>query len=570
MSEAEIKRRQDYKRNRQKWIFIQAVAIAVVLVIALASFLIYDRMNRTYYIEYTESGSVNYKVKYKENGYFTEDWIGPGMSYVTSLTDTVSANFNYKLNMDTSNVGFDYTYGVTSTLIIADKSTGSYIFSPIEEVVAEKTGSATGTSGVSIGEVVNIDYDAYNTLAHQFISTYDLKSVSSYILVTLNVNMLSNCDEFESSNENSYSISLNIPLQQESFSMFTTSSVPEGESKVLACKGTINQTLFLVISIIAVIIAFLLGCYLAVFVLITKNHDVNYANKVKKLLSSYRSFIQQIDGEFDTEGYQIVPIKSFVEMLGIRDTLQSPVLMWENKDETMTQFLIPTHTKLLYTFEIKVDNYDEIYSTPVEEHHGTVYEYEDEDAIIIDETVNMDDLNEAMATPDVILSEIDFVQDDDVDYEGTEEKPGVEVVGVVWPERRKNNKVYRYDPNGETLVEGEMVLVPTRDAARDREVIRKAAVAHANHVIDPDTHPHVLKKIIGVIRTHAESLIMSTHITEEKAVDEPKDIPVEQPVDAPVEPIEAPVDEIQEVSEDVTEAVSAEENAENSNEETQE
>ena len=68
-----------------------------------------------------------------------------------------------------------------------------------------------------------------------------------------------------------------------------------------------------------------------------------------------------MEGEFDIAGYQIVVIKSFTEMLGIRDTLQAPVLMTENSDETMTQFLIPTNTKLLYVFEIKVDNYDEIY-----------------------------------------------------------------------------------------------------------------------------------------------------------------------------------------------------------------
>ena len=35
--------------------------------------------------------------------------------------------------------------------------------------------------------------------------------------------------------------------------------------------------------------------------------------------------------------------------------------MSENADETRTLFLIPTQTKLLYLFEIKVDNYDELY-----------------------------------------------------------------------------------------------------------------------------------------------------------------------------------------------------------------
>ena len=81
MSEIEIKRRQDYKRNRKKWILIQVIIIAVVCVIALTSFVVYDRMNRTYYIEYTENGSVDYKVQYVENNFFEEEWIGSGQSF---------------------------------------------------------------------------------------------------------------------------------------------------------------------------------------------------------------------------------------------------------------------------------------------------------------------------------------------------------------------------------------------------------------------------------------------------------------------------------------------------------
>jgi hypothetical protein len=301
--------------------------------------------------------------------------------------------------------------------------------------------------------------------------------------------------------------------------MFSTSSAPAGESKVLACKGAASRNIFLTVGIAASAIAFILACILVIFVYITRNEDVNYQIKVQKLVSSYRSFIQQIDGEFDTEGYQIVVIKTFTEMLGIRDTIQSPILMSENKDETMTQFLIPTNTKILYVYEIKVENYDQIYGVYEEEEtRGTVYEFEGEDAIIINDDVNMDDLAEAMATPDVVLDEVDFVADDDVDYEGTEEAPGIEVVGVVWPERRKKNKVYRYDPNGEKFSEGDMVLVPTRDAARDREVIRKAAIAHANHNIDPETHPHALKKIIGVIKRRAEEALAPKEETNKKQI----------------------------------------------------
>ena len=95
----------------------------------------------------------------------------------------------------------------------------------------------------------------------------------------------------------------------------------------------------------------------------TRNEDVTYKARVRKIIRSYGSFIQKMVGEFNCDGYQIVQINTFVEMLGIRDTIQSPVLMSENKDETMTRFYIPTSTKLLYVYELKVDNYDKIYGT---------------------------------------------------------------------------------------------------------------------------------------------------------------------------------------------------------------
>lgn len=468
-------------------------------------------MNKTYYIEYTESGSATYQVQYKSNSFFEDEWIGPGQSYVSSLIKQIQADFDYTLNMDTSEVGFDYTYGVVAQLIVSDKTTGDHIFDPTDVILPETTVSLRRTSSFTIDERVLIDFGKYDAMADRFIDSYSLKNATAMLVVTMNVEVLSSCDEFEDNNENSHSVSIVIPLGEQNFSIHSTEATPSDKSKVLACKGAVNQDIFLTTGISAAIIDAVLGIALALFVYLTRNEDVNYTNKVRKLLNAYRSFIQQIDGEFDSAGYQVVAIKTFNEMLGIRDTIQSPILMSENRDQTRTQFLIPTNTRLLYLFEIKVDNYDEIYTRYEEEPHSTVLAFEDEqgveEAIIIEENVSLEDIAEAMATPDVVLDEVDYVADDDVDYEGTEDAPGVEVVGVVWPEKTRQNKVYRYDPNGESLHEGDMVLVPTRDAAREREVIRKAAIAHANHTIDPSLHPHPLKKIIGIIKRRAEAAL---------------------------------------------------------------
>lgn len=501
MSEAERKRRQDYKKNRAKWILIQSIAIALVALIALVSFFTYSRMNRTYYIEYVEHGDISYRVHYTENNFFDEEWIGQDQAYVVSLIDDLLADFKYDLAVDADKVGFDYQYSITAQVLVFDKTSGDPLYSPTFELLPEKTETVNGNS-VRIREQLHVDYPTYNRLANTFVNTYGIVGSTATLSVTLNVNVLGNCDAFEDDSQNAYFVSLNVPLNVDTADASVTSSVTDGESKILACSGAANQNVFLILGIVCASLALILVTVLVAFTYLTRNEDINYTIRVKKLVSSYRSFIQAMDGEFDTEGYQSVRIKSFVELLGIRDTIQSPILMSENADQTCTSFLIPTNTKLLYVYEVKVDNYDEIYGIPAEEPDTA------EEPIILDDTVDMESVAEAIAEPDVDLSEIEYVPDDDDDFAVEEDEPGVEVVGVVWPERAHKNKVYRYDPNGERLYEGDVVLVPTRDVEREREVIRKAAVAHENHRVEPEHIKHPLKKIIGIVKRKVEEALV--------------------------------------------------------------
>ena len=492
MSEAEKKRRLDYKRNRRKWIIVQAVALALVAVIALSSFIVYNQLNKTYYIHYTEDGSVDYKVHVTENEFYEEEWLEKDKAYISSLMDNIFADFTYKLHMDASKVNFDYSYEINSQVIVTDNDSGKTIYAKTENLVPTTTLTSDGKSSLELSEEVYVDYATYNNRVKDLVKTYQLRDYSAKLLVTMDVDVISKCKDFEQNGENSYSITMNVPLDKETVNITTSTTVPASDSKVLACPSSIlDPNVFKWIAIIFAVIAILgLGGCIA-FIYLTRNEDINYSIKVKRLLSAYRSFIQQINNEFDSEGYQIIMVKTFNEMLGIRDTIQSPILMHENEDRTCTRFLIPTNTKILYVFEIKVENYDQLYA-----------EAEPEEPVILEENVDEEELSEAMAEPDVELAEVDFVEDND-----PEEESGVEVIGVVWPEKAHKNKVYKYDPNGEQLSDGDIVLVPSRDVARNKDIIRKAAVAHGNHKVPPEMLHHPLKKIIGVVKRKAEQML---------------------------------------------------------------
>lgn len=398
MSEAERKKRQDYKRNRRKWIVVQSIAILLVALIAAGSFLIFNEMNRTYYVHYTEKGGVDYKVHYRENDFFEEEWIGRDQAYVTSLVDNMQAEFKYDLVMDTDKVSFEYRYSISAQVRIVDKHSGAPFYAPSYELLPEQTATAK-SNRLRIREQLYVDFVTYNREAKSFVDAYGLDNADCTLLVTLYVNVLGACEEFEEDSENSYFVTLNVPLNDETFSMFHTSSIDEGESKVLTCSDAEYKDLFLTSGIISTAVTILLASLLIAYVYLTRNDDINYTIKVKRIVSAYRSFIQQMDGDFNTDGYQIVCIKTFVEMLGIRDTIQSPVLMSENQDQTCTKFLIPTPTQILYVFEIKVDNYDELYGLTGEDHSAQDVK---EEEILLNEASTIEAAPEEVATPEEV------------------------------------------------------------------------------------------------------------------------------------------------------------------------
>ena len=361
MSELEIKRRQEYKRNRKRWTVIQLVAIVLLLVTSLGSFLIYTKIDQNQYIEYAEKSDIDYKVQYTENEFFDEEWIGKGQAYISALIGDISADFSYKMDV-AADMSLDYTYWIDAKLVVSSTKEGKTYYSQEESLLPKQNEFKKTASAVKVEETLSIDYVKFNKVAKSFVKTHNLKDASSFLLVTLYVDTTVSHNGYENKCNSSYSTTLNIPLAEDTFSIYSTSSKAAGKVDSFEFKGSVNKAIFLNIGISSSALVVILAVILFVFLHLTRNEDITYAAKVRKILNSYSSFIQRIEGEFNFDGYQVVNVKTFTEMLGIRDTIQSPVLMLENRDETMTQFFIPTNTKILYVFEIKVDNYDEIYS----------------------------------------------------------------------------------------------------------------------------------------------------------------------------------------------------------------
>ena len=366
MSETEKLRRSAFKRNRKRWILIQTVIVAILTLAVVASAVAYNRIDQTYYINYTEDANVDYKVYLKDNSFYEEEYLGAGQSYVSSLIDKVVADLKYELDIKADGMEYEYSYKIDTVMTIKDKNVT--VLEKVYPVKPLQTFTESENK-VVITEQATIDYTQYNGFASKFFEDLNLTSskYDSTLSLVMTVNVKGASAELAEDTANTYRLSLDMPLVLSTMEIEMQSTVPTGESKVVASTDAIDTTVFMDVVKFGGIADVVLILILIAFIFLTRNDDINYDIKVRKILRNYRSFIQIITRDFNSDGYQVVGVTRFDEMLGIRDTVMSPILMFENDDQTMTRFYIPASASLLYMFEIKVDNFDELYGIGDEE-----------------------------------------------------------------------------------------------------------------------------------------------------------------------------------------------------------
>ena len=561
MSEKEKNKRAAYRKNREKWIFAQSVVVIVLTLAVLISALVSAQLQKKYYIGYREGGSIDYNVFLKENEFFEQTHLGKDQSYVASLIDKIIADYSYEIDMDTDDVNYRYSYTIKSRLEIIDNSSSVAIFNPEKELVNVQNRSQSSSNRLRINEIVVINYDEYNDLANKFLEAYSLTSTTSNIVVTLEVDVLSDCEAFSGSAVDTYTSELRIPLTTKTVNIQMTSAVPDDEAKMIACTRGAGSEVFKTTAIVLGVVDILMILLLVAFIFLTRTPDVNYTARVKRILSQYKSYIQKINNVFETYGYQTIFVNTFDEMLEIRDTIQAPILMYENEDKTCAKFMIPTDSKLLYVYKIEVEGYVEPETEKREEPVPTTIvkpnitnvvrpvvkvvvtppaakpepDPEPEIEMLVEEPEIEIEAEDEQLPEVVAVVEEDAAPVEEAPVEEAEEKTSevenilasiptaaeeaedpnkVEAIDIIWEER--THKTYRYDPDGNDVEEGDVVLVPTRDVQSDKEIVREAEVARGNYKIDPSTLDHPLKKILGVVRRKAEKVFTAMITPEEK------------------------------------------------------
>ena len=390
MSNEEKIRIERYKQRRQKLIILQAAIIAVLSIVLVVLFSSYRSVDQVSYVNYFETSKISYKVSLTDDELYEyeEGELGEDYAFVSSLIKNISANFSYNVTVDSQTAEIDYTYKIDAKLVIVDKTTNKEIYKPVYSLVEEKTGTINSNK-LNLNETVVINYNQYNSEVINFVNTLRLNSTTSKLVVTATVKFTGACNQGVGADQKQHSFDLIIPLNEVVTDIKKSNTVTNSE-KVLSCEQ-IEERKALILSLYVVggidLLAILV---LLIYTLATKNSHINYSNKVNRIVKAYKSFIQKINNQFDMSEYQVLQVDTINEMLEIRDTLQSPILMSENEDRTMTKFIIPGNNNLLYVHEIKIENYDDIYGVKDEEMVGEPKE----ELVEVEPTIELDPIVE--------------------------------------------------------------------------------------------------------------------------------------------------------------------------------
>ena len=340
------------KRKRSILSYFCIVVILTVLILSLV--LAFINQNKPYYINYNEKGTVEYKVFLKENEFFQKDYLKENNQYIASLINNITADFNYVLEI-TENVEYKYSYKINAEVDVKEKGTSNSLYTFEEELIKEKTDTVYNGETIVLTESLNIDYNHYNDLIKKFISVYDLDDIESTLNVVMYVTAQGNCEEKTENADNESTISLSIPLTTKTMAIDISSDLIDASS-FLACEEKSDLSILILFALLVTAGADLFVIYcLAKYVVSTRTAENIYEAELKKILNNYSSYIQKINNDFDLSGYQVLKVDTFTDMLEIRDTIQEPILMLENKTKNSTYFLIPSKTKILYSYGLKID-----------------------------------------------------------------------------------------------------------------------------------------------------------------------------------------------------------------------
>ena len=342
--------------KRRNTVFAYICVIILVFALLVADFMLYARSSKEKYVTYDEKSNIDYQVYYKDNEFFDNNYLESDKQYIASLIDNINTEFNYEISLEDVDVEYKYSYRIEANVIVRDEDNKN-LFYDKTEILLEEVEKDTDSKKVSINENLLINYNEYNDKIKNLIRTYELDNAESYLNINMYVNVVGSCEEFVDNQEQEKIITLSIPLAEATMAIDFVDNTVNSTNNVMKCGSeSENSLFFLILGVGLIIIEVALIISVIRYEIKTRTAETIYEKELKKILNNYGSSIQILGSEFDFSNYHLLKISEFSDILEISDKLRQPILMKENNEKNGAYFVIPSNTKLLYVYRLKVSD----------------------------------------------------------------------------------------------------------------------------------------------------------------------------------------------------------------------
>ena len=336
-----------HQRKRKIRKIVLFLIAFIFIAISLMFVGIYIALNQKTSITYTESANIDYNIDLIPNEFYSTSRLDENVDAIASLIDRINIVFKYNMNFS-ENIDYTYSYKIVANLELKEKNKTNLIYSNRQEAINRQL--IEGSSNVlDISEEINLVYGDYNNQINRLIEQYKLDNTESQLILMMQVNVV-NKQTGEKINKDTNVMTLTIPLDTKTVEIAANERVSDYTGEIIIAQDRIeNSKKYLTFGISMLVIGFIFIYLLMRYNAKTRSAEKMYELELKKILFDYKSYVQKITEPININDYQIVKIESFNDLLQMREEVQSPILMYTEKNELKTVFMM-MKDKMLFAY----------------------------------------------------------------------------------------------------------------------------------------------------------------------------------------------------------------------------
>ncbi len=333
------------KKRIKKGIKIIVSAFLAAIMFALCGMLINSSVNfgqSLHLVNYDEIGSIDYKVYLKENTYYEDEYLNPGLEYVASLVESINIDFDYTI-LANETLNYEYKYRVLADLTITKNNEPDSLLKHEQTIILEEKVATSHSSVINIEEEVIINYDSYNKIVNDYKKGNGIL-VDSNLVITFEVyDVVGISESIDNQLKNANNLSLTIPLSEQIIDITTEKGKINNSAYLsdIVSTSITNMPLFIVAVLVSIMGLFFVSKLISILIKIHKSKDI-YAATIKKYLREYdRMIVKTHQPSINEQNFENkIRVMSIEELIDAHDSTGQPIIYYEVIPEQKSYFII--------------------------------------------------------------------------------------------------------------------------------------------------------------------------------------------------------------------------------------